>query len=228
MESMYEILMNLPLFKGISYNKISSIIETVKFHFLKYTDGETVQNAADPCTHVKFIIKGAVRMTIESPDSRMRVSQTIGAPSVISPDFLFGRNTLYPATSIASGENGCAICQVSKADYMKILHDDEIFMFNFLNLLSVNAQKSFEGVLALTSGTLEHRIAFWTIALTQNDAKDITIECRHRDLYSLFGVSRSSFFQTLQNMRERGLIDYSPNCIKVISRRRLAELIRHV
>lgn len=38
MDSMYEILMGLPLFKGVSHDKISEIVEKAKFHFLKYTE----------------------------------------------------------------------------------------------------------------------------------------------------------------------------------------------
>lgn len=226
MDSMYEILMNLPLFKGVSYNKISEIVEKAKFHFLRFDPGSTIVSVGEPCTHVKFIIRGRARLTIESRDSRMRVGQTLVAPDVIAPDFMFGRNTFYPVTATAIGEEQCGLVQITKADYMNILHNDEIFMFNFLNQLSVDAQKSIEGVLALTAGSLETRIAFWVIALTQTEATDIVLECRHRDLYSLFGVNRSVFFQTLQHMREEGLIDYSPNTISVSSRRRLLELLK--
>lgn len=35
MDSMYEILMGLPLFKGVSYTNISKVVESTKFHFLK-------------------------------------------------------------------------------------------------------------------------------------------------------------------------------------------------
>ena len=39
MDSMYEILMALPLFHGVSYAKLSEVIGSTKFHFLKYLDG---------------------------------------------------------------------------------------------------------------------------------------------------------------------------------------------
>ena len=80
-------------------------------------------------------------------------------------------------------------------------------------------------MLALTTGSLEERIAFWIIALTQRDAKDIVLACRQRDLYSLFGVQRSSFINTLDDMKERGIIDYSPNEIRVISRSDLRSVL---
>lgn len=48
MDSMYEILMGLPLFKGVSYTNISKVVESTKFHFLKYLDGETIVTAMKP------------------------------------------------------------------------------------------------------------------------------------------------------------------------------------
>ncbi|MDE6813140.1 MAG: helix-turn-helix domain-containing protein, partial [Duncaniella sp.] len=75
------------------------------------------------------------------------------------------------------------------------------------------------------SGSLEERIAFWIIALTQRDGKDITFSCRQRDLYTLFGVQRSSFINTLEGMKARGLIDYSTTEIRVLSRNDLRSVL---
>ncbi len=40
MDSMYEILMSLPLLNGVSRTRILEIVGKTKFHFLKYLDGE--------------------------------------------------------------------------------------------------------------------------------------------------------------------------------------------
>ena len=226
MDSMYEILMGLPLFKGVSYANISKVVESTKFHFLKYLDGETLVTAGETCTHVKFIISGKARLSIANADGRFKVSQTLSAPDVIAPDYLFGRATHYPCNATAIGPTG--ILQITKHDYVKILHSDPIFLFNFLNILSMNAQKAIDGVLALTNGSLEERIAFWIVALTQRRGTDIVLSCRQRDLYSLFGVQRSSFMATLDSMKARGLIDYNQQEIKIISRPEMLDLLtRH-
>ena len=117
------------------------------------------------------------------------------------------------------------ILQIAKNDYIKILKSDEVFMFNYLNLLSMNAQKSVSGVLALTTGSIEERIAFWIVALTQPSGRDISLECRQRDLYSFFGVQRGSFIATLDNMKKLGLLTYGPSKIDIISRRSLIDLL---
>lgn len=223
MDSMYEILMNLPLMKGASHERISEIAEMTKFHFLKYLPGERLITAGEPCTHIKFVISGSVRATIANADGRFRVMQTLTAPDVIAPEFLFGRHTIYPADVTAIDAAG--ILQISKNDYLRILKSDEVFLFNFLNSLSMNAQKAVDGVLALTNGALDERIAFWIISLTQPRATDIVLACRQRDLYSLFGVQRTSFIATMERMREAGLIEYNQNEIRILSRRGLLSLL---
>lgn len=224
MKSMYEILMGLPLFKGASYSRISEIVGSTKFHFLKYGPGEQIVAAGELCTHIKFIVSGAVRMTIVNADGRFRIDQRLEAPEVIAPDFLFGRTTMYPGT-VVSEADGAGILQIAKSDYVEILHTDSVFLFNYLNLLSRNAQKSVDGILAVTTGSLEQRIAFWIIATTQHNSTDITLTCRHRDLYALFGVQRGAFMTVLEDMKQRGIIDYSTNTLRVISRQALNDLL---
>lgn len=221
MDSMYEILMALPLFHGVSYDKLSEVIGNTKFHFLKYLQGDKIVDAGQPCTHIKFIISGSARVQIENPTGRFRVSQTLTNPDVIAPDFLFGRATAYPCTATALEPTG--IMQIAKNDYVRLLNSDPVFLFNFLNMLSVNAQKAVDGVLALTTGSLEERIAFWIVALTQRRATDIVLTCRQRALYTLFGVQRSSFIAVLDAMKSRGLIDYTQNEIIIHNR---AEMVR--
>ncbi len=223
MDSMYEILMGLPLMKGVSRDRISEIVGMAKFHFLKYLPGEAIVNAGDPCTHIKFIISGKARLSIANSDKRFIVSQSLAAPDVIAPEFLFGKATHYPCNGIAIEPTG--ILQISKADYMKILGCDQIFLFNFLNTLSMNAQKGIEGILAIATGSLEDRIAFWIISLTQRGGTDIALTCRQRDLYSLFGVQRTSFLATLESMKQRGIIDYDQTEIRIKSRRDLLEIL---
>ncbi|MDE5649748.1 MAG: hypothetical protein K2I35_01860, partial [Duncaniella sp.] len=100
LNSMYENLMQLPLFNGMSYNRISEIVGNTKLAFLKYLDNETIVSAGDPCTQLMFVIGGKVKLTINNINDRFRVTQVLSAPSVVFPDFLFGRNTLYPALSL--------------------------------------------------------------------------------------------------------------------------------
>ncbi len=222
-KSMYENLMGLPLFNGVSYNRLSEIVGTTKLSFLKFLPGEKIISSGTPCSDLMFIIGGKVRLTITNPSERFFLHQTLEAPSVVYPDFLFGRNTLYPAT--VNAIDTVSTLRIAKNDFISIMKLDEVVLFNYLNYISTNAQKAVDGVLALTSGSLEERIAFWIISLSQRDAKDIVLSCRQKDLYTLFGVQRSSLIATLDSMKEQGLIDYSTNEIRVVSRNNLRNVL---
>jgi CRP-like cAMP-binding protein len=220
---MFRTLMEMPLFHGVSYQKLSEIIGKHRFHFLKYTDKERIISADDPCTHLSTIVSGSVRATIESTDQKVKVSQTLEAPEIISPEFFFGPSTRYPATITANGT--CGIMQIEKKDYIEIIKSDTILLFNFLNILSMNAQRATNGVLAITSGDLRKRIAYWIVALTQRNGKDIKMECRQRDLYSVFGVPRQSLTAALAEMKAADLLDFTASGIEVYDRRKLVELL---
>lgn len=223
MDSMFEILLGLPLLKGVTHERIAEIAGKAKFHFLKYLPGETIINPGDKCTHLKFIISGSVRMSVANMDQRFTVSQILQACDVIAPEYLFGRSTQYPCKVDAVEATG--ILQIDKADYIKILNSDTVFMFNYLNALSSRAQKGIEGILSVATGNLEQRLAFWIISLTQPGGRDITMTCRQRDLYTIFGVQRSTFIATLDAMRDQGLIEYNSSEIKVHDRRELLAIL---
>lgn len=222
---MFELLMELPLFRGISYASMAKTVENNKFHFLKYPPGETIAKKGDSYDHITFVINGAVRSTKENEGGTFAISQTFEAPAVLAPDFLFGMNTRWPGTVVALSSTG--ILKISKADFTNMLYSDKVFMFNYLNMLSVNAQKALDGMLSLTKGSLEERIAFWVTTLTQPQGKDITLTCRARDLCSLFGVQRHLFDTTLASMRERGLLQFTNKELSKLNRKGLLELLHN-
>lgn len=216
MDNIYDLLLSLPLMQGVSKTKILEVVGKTKFHFLKYFPGEIISEAGDPCKHVRFLISGSVRSSVTNPEMKFKVSQTLTAPAMLSPEYLFGLHPFTPARVVAKDPTG--ILQIDKNDYLKMLNSDPAFLFNFLNVLSTSAQRSVEGLLALTSGNLEERIAYWIASLSQAEGSDIVLSCSHRDLYSIFGVQRSSLLSTLDSMKERGIINYTNNDIMVISR----------
>lgn len=220
---MFELLMGLPLFRGVSRQRLAEVVGAARFHFLKFPDGEPVIRAGEESTHLTFVIGGQVRVSIANNSGRFVVASTLEAPAVIAPDFLFGRITRYPCTVVAKGS--ASILKISKSDFVKIIFTDQVFMFNFLNTLSVNAQKTVHGLMSLAGGSLEERIAFWIIALTQPGSTEIRMSCRTRDLCSIFNVPRGVFEGVMADMESRGLVKYNTHEINVLDRRKMLALI---
>lgn len=225
MDSMFDILSEIPLFRGVTRERISRTVESTKFHFLKFSAGQTIAEPGENFTHLHIILSGRVRVSISSDDGRLVVGQTLRGPDVIAPDFLFGPVTVCPAKVEALEE--VSVIRISKNDYVKILSSDNIFLYNYLNYLSMNAQKCVEGVLSMTSGSIEERLAMWIVALTQPGGADITVTCRQRDLNAMFGVTRSSFVAALDRLADKGVITYVPGRISVTDRRLVLDVMRN-
>lgn len=219
MDSMYDVLMQLPLFQGVSRVKISELIEKTKFHFLKYHQGDKVVSKGEECTHLKFLISGRVRSETTNRSGKIKISEVLSAPNVLAPNHMFGRSTYYPSDMYAVEDTG--IMQLDKATFVDIMQNEPIFLINLLNIISRRSQKSVETFLLLSSGNVKEKLAFWILCLTQRRSTDIRIICKQKDLYTFFGVQRSIFMNALNELKEDGIIDYTPREIMILDRDRL-------
>ena len=224
MNSMYQQLMQLPLFQGVSTEKITALVEKLPFHFLKFRNGEQVFAAGDPCTHIKFIVSGQVRL--ETPFSKLRITmhQTVSNPHVLAAESLFGRDTAYPYTAISDG--ACGILQLRKSDYIKMITSDKVFLFNILNYLSSGSQRSMSSILATRDGSVMERLAMLVDALSITGATDVTLRFKQKDLCALLGTQRTTLIASLDKLSDEEILDYDSNELHILDQQRLVDLIR--
>lgn len=224
MNSMYQQLMQLPLFQGVSTEKITALVEKLPFHFLKFHNGDQIFAAGDQCTHIRFIVSGQVR--IETLWNRLRVSmnQTLSTPHVLAAECLFGRKTVYPYTAVALGS--CGILQLLKSDYIKMVSSDKVFLFNILNYLSSGSQRNTASLLATKDGSVAERLAVLMDLLVVNGATDVTLRYKQKDLSALLGTQRTTLIASMDKLANQGLIDYDSNELRVLDIQGLIDLSR--
>ncbi len=223
MNSMYQQLMQLPLFQGVTTEKITELVEKLPFHFLKFRKGEQIFAAGDACTHVRFIVSGKVRL--ETAFSRLRVTlcQTLETPHVLAAEYLFGRETTYPYTATAEGP--CGILQLRKSDYIKMVSSDKVFLFNILNYLSSGSQRSVASLLMTRDGSVAERLAMVVDSLLVNGASDVLLRYKQKDLCTLLGTQRTTLISTLDKLQEQEIIDYDSNELTIEDVRRLLDML---
>ena len=206
--------MQLPLFHGVSAQQLSALVEKMPFHFLKFSDGERIIDEGDTCTHVRFVVSGKVRVSMRFTNLKVTIEQTLEAPNVLGPDYLFGLDTSYPFNVTAEGE--CGIMQLRKSDYVNIVQADKVFLFNILNYLSRNSQRFTTGMLAMKQGSVTERIALIVSILTTQLSSDITISFLQKDLCTLLGTQRTTLIHALDILKEEGTIDYTTTQISIL------------
>ena len=173
MENIFDKLLHLPLFQGVSQERLQDTVEKVPFHFL------------NECSHVRFVVSGRVRLEFESKVLKFKISHELEAPEVIAPDYLFGLDTSYPFSVTAT--ESCGILQLAKQDYVAMLRTDDVFLFNILNYLSRNSQTRKSQLLNLGNASVQERLVMLVSAFTSQRSQNIAITFRQRDLCSEHG-----------------------------------------
>lgn len=216
MDNVFDKMRDLPLLQGISETTLHSLLEKYPFHFLKYGDGEKIFSCDDPCTHIRFIFSGAVRFVVKSLVSKISISYSLEAPNAMGAEFLFGRKPNYPFDAYAQGE--CGILQLTKADYIKIIQSDDVFLFNILNYLSRNAQETTLRLLSLSHGNIPKRLSLILESLVPPHASQVELEFKQKDLCLMLGSRRSSLLTSLEDMKKKHKLDYTQSSITIEDR----------
>ena len=209
---MFELLMQLPLFQGLSPEALSMLVEKIPFHFLKFQDGATIVEKGDSVTHARFIVSGSVRLSMPFHNLQVVLSQTLSAPQVLGTDWLFGMTTTYPFTVKAQGV--CGILQITKSDYVSMLQNDKVLLFNILNYLSLRGQRATTSMLNLQHGTVSERIALLVRSFTTRTSSEVDLTFKQKDLCSLIGTQRNSLLKAVNELDSSGQINFTGNKIE--------------
>ena len=206
MVNMFDKILQLPLFQGLTHEEFQRLIESYPFHFLKFADGERIVEAGEACSHLRFIVAGAVRFSTSSRALKVAVVHTLDSPDVIAPDHLFGLDTSYPFDAWASGET--ALLQIKKLDFLDMLSHSHVLAINVLNYLSRNAQAVRNRMLNAQNMRVAERLALIAILFTAQRSRDIKIVYRQRDLNRLLGVqtSRTAVSTVCEQFQSLGLV----------------------
>lgn len=210
---MFEQLASLPLFQGVSAERIMRLVEKLPFHFVKCDDGDAIISPGTRCEHLRFVVSGAVRVAWRIGGKQVVVRYDVQAPGVIGPEYLFGRDNCYPYEVTASGAAGLLL--LSKRDYLVMLHSDRIFLFNILNLLSTAAQRSVAGFAKPATIGKAERFMEFVGSLVPQGATNIALDYQQRDLCSLLGITRPSLLLTLEELAANQLLTYDQHTIQL-------------
>lgn len=210
---MFETLLNLPLFQGLSRNDLTQILEKVKFRFRNLAQGELLQRQGTPCRDMVFLMNGEVFVKTEMKDCDMTFFENCHAPVILQPGTLFGLHPVYTHSFIAKAAS--TVMEIEKGIVLTDLCNYEIFRLNFFNVLCTQSQYFNALLWKSFPDTVENRIArfFLTHAVTPVGEK--TLRARMTDFADYLSVSRIAMSRALNNLSDNGLLHLSRGLIKV-------------
>ena len=93
METMFDTLLQLPLFQGLCHEDFTSILDKVKLHFIKHKAGETIIKSGNPCTQLCFLLKGELSIVTNAKDNIYTVIEKTEAPYLIEPLYVSAKHS---------------------------------------------------------------------------------------------------------------------------------------
>lgn len=206
METMFNTLLQLPLFQGLQQDDFTSILEKVKLHFRKHKPGELLLRHGTPCNQLLFVLRGEVSRQTVHPDGIYAITEYIAVPSLVEPYALFGMRTTYTSTYRAT--TPVDTVSISKSYLLKELFKYEIFRLNYLNIISNRSQTLFNRLWTPIEGdTPEARIlSFICNHLDYPAVGKKIIKIKMEVLARIINETRISVSRTLNALQDEGLV----------------------
>lgn len=123
-DRVYDNLLNLPLFLGMSRNDLLEVAGHTKFDFQKAEKGLTIVKEGEPCKRLYFLLTGELNVVTEADDHGYRIEEGIKAPEAFQMECIYGYNQYFTHTYIAKKE--CSVMSISKQEMQKLSDRYEI------------------------------------------------------------------------------------------------------
>lgn len=222
---MIPVLVNNPLFRGITPERLFTDLEEISFHTRSYKKGEILAQQGAVCNRLVILTKGSVRGEMIDYSGRLIKVEDIAAPRAIAPLFLFGEENRYPVEVTANEPT--EVIELPKSSVLSLFRKNEQFLENYMNLSANYARTLSDKLFFMSFKTIRQKLASYLLRLyKQQQQTHITLDRSQQELSDYFGVSRPSLARELAHMQEDGLLIADRKHITILQKEQLVRLIQ--
>ena len=213
--TMYDKLLRLPLFQGLSRSDLTDILGKIKVELRKYDKKEYLAKQGSRCTELIYILDGRIKASSKDSVHNFTLSEILGGNTIIEPYSLFGMYTSYQFSYRAECETDVVI--IKKEYILSFLCKYEIFNLNYLNVLSSRAQNMRLKLWNTHIGNATEKIVNFLLLRCAFPHGTKELHIRMEDLASLIDETRINVSKSLNTLKEKELISLSRRTIKVFN-----------
>lgn len=202
---MYNTLLQLPLFQGMSRTELSEVVEKVKLHFLRIEAKKKIFSQGESCNKLVFLLSGELTSETHAPCGTFSLVETFDKPQMIEPYSLFGKRPSYKATYTAKSD--VSLLTIDKQYIYGVLDKYEVFRMNLLNLLSNKAEQLHTHIWSISPQPLEGRLAHFVRSLCTTPHGPKTLRIKMDDLATLLDDTRLNISRVLNKWQQSGIIE---------------------
>lgn len=213
MFTIYNKLLKLPLFIGIGSNEVKNIVGLTKFGFHKREAGHLLVAEDERCTKLYFLMSGSLRVISHADNHSYQIEEEVSAPTVIQPEHFFGMVPHYTKDFVAKTD--CSLLSLTKAELMRLMDTYIIIRLNFLNILSIRAQRMERLPWRTIPDNIQQQFLFFLRQRCLTPVGRKILRMKMDDLGKALHQSRQNVSIMLNNLQEMGLLTVGRGIITI-------------
>ena len=217
----YEQLSSLPLFFGMDGATLVSICETVNPVIAPMHKGSVIIGTGENCRSLVYLLDGKLEASSTFCNAKFRLTETVNAVSLIEPQCMFGLHTTY-THGYAAASSGYYL-RLPKNVVVQKLMDNEVFRFNFMNLLSSQVQDHSRRLRHVAPQTTEARLAEFISCQSMKPSGRKVLKYKMRDLAECICETRLNLSRTLHDLQTRGLLKIRRSIMEIPALEKLVD-----
>lgn len=202
---MFDTLLLLPLFQGLTIEDLTEIIEKAKLNFVKHKPKALFIEPGQPCKDLTFVLRGTFSKATTEKDGLYSVIETIEGPYLIEPQSLYGMTTHYISSYTAIDE--VHTVSISKAFINTLLMQYDIFRINYINIVCNRSQTLNNYIWSTIDNSLDARIAHFFNIHCEKKYGEKTIKIKMDDLANILNDTRTNISRILNNLQNKGVVE---------------------
>ena len=207
MNTMYNILLELPFFQGLCHEDITSILEKITLDFKDLGENQVIAQKGSEANQLIFVMEGRIKKDSSTLNGKLIMEEIIRPPYVIEPQSLFGWNTTLFSTY--STFSPTKLLVVSKKALRNELFNYEVFKLNFLNYICYQNQKLNQQQWNLEDQTIEERLLSVLWNLSDRNSIQQTIRVKMTILAQFMSSTRLNISRILNEWNDLHLVKLS-------------------
>ncbi|WP_430810906.1 MULTISPECIES: Crp/Fnr family transcriptional regulator [unclassified Carboxylicivirga] len=219
-----KILLNCPLFKGITYGDMVHILDEIPYQIKKYGKGQMIAQSGDECRSLMIMLKGSVKGEMIDYSGKAIKIEDIEPPKPLAIAFLFGENNRCPVNVVANNE--AELLLLPKTSVISLMQRSDIFLSNFMNIISSKTQFLSDKIRFLSFQTIRGKIAHYLLQLSGSVDGELILPKSQEELANMFGVARPSLGRALRDLHNENIIEARGKSVKIMNREALIQQLK--
>lgn len=214
MDKYSAMLLETPLFRGITQKEMISMLQCLSVRSKKYSQNQVIYLAGEKVSHIGIILQGKVLITKEDYNNNRSILAEFREGNIFGEAFSFSAADKLTVSVISASDSEIlfidphkivTFCSSACTFHSKLIE----------NMLSIISNKNIllnEKIDVLSKRTIKNRLlAFLQIQSQKLGKTSFSIQFNRQELADYLCVDRSALSNELSKLQDEGLLSFSHN-----------------